>query len=143
MLPVRIYLLHLSLLLYQYQREIILIGAKSYAFRQFAELHRPLSNDVTVVPLIHGFAFHGFSYQQSTAFWKQTILCLTQPQKVSQQPDAMSQCLRHSPHFISIRRHFIISHHHQKGEYRTVRHFKKEIISALLLLQYITVLLYY
>ena len=54
-------------------------------------------------------------------------LLLTKRQKVQRQPNARSQCLRHSPHFISSRRHFIISHHHKKkGEYRTIRYSERQ-----------------
>ncbi|GAB5574123.1 annexin A3 isoform X1 [Prionailurus iriomotensis] len=33
------------------------------------------------------------------------------------EPSAKSQRLRHSPHFISSRRHFIISHHHKRKKH--------------------------
>lgn len=43
-----------------------------------------------------------------------------------QQPNATSQCLHHSPLFISLHRSLIISQHHRKGEYRAIRCFEKE-----------------
>lgn len=69
-------------------------------------------------PLFHDFAFH-------------TLLLGGCPEAddppsdiPSQVPaaNAMSQCLRHFPHFISPRGHFIISHYHKKGEHSTVRY---------------------
>lgn len=42
--------------------------------------------------------------------------------------NTVSQCPRHSPHFISLYEYFIISHHHKKkkGEYNTLKYFERE-----------------
>ena len=100
----------------------------------------------TVVLLYHGFIFHGFYYPQSTVVWKQMIL-LSQLSECQQQPNAMSQCLCHSPHFISSPRHFIISHHHKKDEHGIRRYFERERKTTFIyiLLQYVAiiVLFYY
>ena len=47
-------------------------------------------------------------------------------QEVSGSLNAMSQCLRHSPHFVSSHWHFINSHHHKKGEYGIKRYLERE-----------------
>ena len=46
-----------------------------------------------------------------------------------QQPNTVSQCLHHSPHFISLYGHFIILHHNKlnKGEYSTIRYFERQL----------------
>lgn len=65
------------------------------------------------IPLIHGF-----SYPQSTMVPKQMILLLTYFQVNS------SLMLSHTPHFTSSHWQFIISHHHKRKKYSTIRYFE-------------------
>lgn len=59
---------------------------------------------------------HGFTNVMSSASRKQMLLPW---------PDATSWCPRGSPHVISWRSHLLVSHHHKKNEYSTMRFFER------------------
>lgn len=60
------------------------------------------------------------SFEVSAKVWKQAVLVLTSIRR-SIEPNATSQCLHHLCHFISSWRDLTFSHHHKKGEDRTIK----------------------
>lgn len=87
-----------------------------------------LSLEMQYSPLIIGFI-----YPSNCGLEADIPPVLMHHQKVNSRP---TLCLCHSPHFLSLRRHFIILHHQKKGEYSIMRCFERE-----LLLQYILIII--
>lgn len=89
--------------------------------RKFRELQRESSSLYSSLLFICIFA---------SVDRKQTVLLLTYRSFDSMSegqlyPNARSQCLYHSPHFVSLCRHFNISHHHKEGEFSIKRFWER------------------